>query len=115
MLVACVMEIYRSERIDGAESALPEAQDLGEMITLYSLSLIIESAVRTHGLSAPRPSLDTFFSWDRIRRLAKTIPELSDFLDRACILKHSKQGWLGAIKDKILSGWRGNGLQESNN
>ena len=103
MLIACVVEIYR----DGSRRSAPIAPEkLGELLTLYSLSLIIESAVRRHGLAAPRPEVKDFFSWDRIVALSNEIPELSDFLKQACMLKSSKSGWFEALKTKLRSGRR---------
>lgn len=104
MLIACVIEIYRSG--SGDRSRI-DTDKMGEMVTIYALSLIIESAARSHGLSAPRPELSDFFSWERFRRLSREIPELSDFLERACILKPAKAGWLDAIRAKLRGGLRG--------
>ena len=105
MLVACVFEIYHQG--GKAPDSQIEPQKMGEMLTIYALSLVVESAVRNHGLSAPQPELKNFFSWNRIRKLGKKIPELSDFLNQACILKSSKTGWINSIKGKILSGLSG--------
>jgi len=103
MLVACVIELYRKGRKDVAPI---ESEKLGELLTLYALNLIIESAVRHHGLAADRPGLKNIFSSDRIRKLARKIPELTDFLEQACILKNPKLGWVEAVKKRIRSGLR---------
>lgn len=111
MLIACVVEIFRR----GSRRAAPiEPDKLGELLTLYSLSLIIESAVRHHGLAAPRPEVKDFFSWDRIVTLANEIPELSQFLKQACMMKSSKAGWFDALKTKLRTGLRTSSRSEAN-
>ncbi len=101
MLMACVLELYRQGR---ASKQRIEPKKLGELLTVYALSLIIESAARNHGLAAPPPDLKNILSSERIRKLAKKIPELSDFLDRACILKAPRARWIDTLKTSILSG-----------
>jgi hypothetical protein len=102
-LITCVLELYRKGAGDDRRL---KPERLGELLTVYALNLIIESATRHYGLAAPRPDLKNVLSPERIRKLGKKIPELADFLNQACILKASKPRWIDTIKEKILSGLR---------
>ena len=104
MLIACVTEISSFGNRTGTGLS---TEEMAERLTVYCLSLILESASRDYGLPIRRPDLEGFFSWDRIRELGKSIPEFTELLEKACMLNPPKPNWADSVKKKLLAGIRG--------
>jgi hypothetical protein len=64
-----------------------------EMITIYSLSLIMEAVSRESGIKIEQPTLENILSWDIINRLRVTNPHFIEVLEQACILPDSEIGY----------------------
>jgi hypothetical protein len=104
LLVACVHQILGSGQ--GSPRDLP-AGELAEHVTVYALSITMESIRRTSDIEMPLPTVADLLSIDRIVEFGQINREFAQFLKRACILPHSDTtaapSWFDRIKKKILS------------
>lgn len=83
ILSVCVSEILRSQHIDKTDISI---EDMLENITIYSVSLLIETVERESNIGIDQPTLGDILSWDRIIRMKKTNPKFVEALEKACIL-----------------------------
>jgi hypothetical protein len=102
VLVACVHEALGSR--DGADTTPGE---LAEKVTVYTLSITMETIRRESDIQMQLPTLDDLLSIDRIIDLGKNNPEFGRFLRRACVIGESGNGaddsLFGRVKKKIIS------------
>jgi hypothetical protein len=99
ILSVCVSEILRSHPGDIIDISIEE---MLERVTIYSLSLIMESVDRESEIGLEKPTLNNILSWDRIVKLKEINPEFIKTLEQACILREPKQSWFERIKEKFL-------------
>ncbi|WP_319523614.1 hypothetical protein [Breoghania sp.] len=99
LLVACIHEVLQNDRPAGTGA-------LAENITIYALSITMETIRRASDIKMPMPTLDDLLSIDRIVAFGKINPEFGDFLQRACILPEDESAgetnWFQRLKKKIL-------------
>lgn len=104
ILVACVHEVLRHNRKDGAKISTDE---LAESVTIYALSITMETTRRESDLQLTPPTLDNLLAVDRIVQFGKTNPDFGRFLERACIVPEGKttaeENWFGRLRKKIRS------------
>ncbi len=104
ILVACVHEVLRHS---GAAEREPTPEALAENVTIYALSITMETIRREADLEMPPPTLENLLSIDRIVRFGKINPEFGRFLERACITPGEKNGaeksWFTRLKKRIRS------------
>jgi len=102
VLVACVHEALGNSA--GADTT---AGELAEMVTVYVLSITMETIRRESDIQMQLPTLDDLLSIDRIVNLGKINPEFGRFLQRACVLGESGNSGdgslFGRVKEKIIS------------
>ena len=104
LLVACVHQaLQQGEK--GPSELTPD--DLAETVTIYALSITMETIRRSSDIRMALPTLDDLLSIDRIVAFGKTNPTFGRFLQRACILPdHSpttEENWFQRLKKKILT------------
>jgi hypothetical protein len=99
ILSVCVSEILRSHPGDIIDISIEE---MLERVTIYSLSLIMESVDRESEIGLEKPTLNNILSWDRIVKLKEINPEFIKTLEQACILREPKQNWFERVKEKFL-------------
>jgi hypothetical protein len=104
ILTACVHEVLGHSRGAGAEVS---ADELAENVTIYALSITMETIRRQADLEMTLPTLQNLLSIDRIVAFGKINPDFGQFLQRACIApgngKSSEGNWFQQLKEKILS------------
>jgi hypothetical protein len=83
ILSVCVSELLMSQHNDKTDIPIKEMLD---KITIYSISLIIETVDRESNIGIDQPTLEDIFNWDRIIRMKKSNPEFVEALEKACIL-----------------------------
>jgi hypothetical protein len=102
VLVACVHEALGNR--DGADTTPGE---LAEKVTVYALSITMETIRRESDIQMQLPTLDDLLSIDRIIGFGKINPEFGRFLRRACVIAEGGNGsdgsLFGRVKEKILS------------
>ncbi|BBO70848.1 hypothetical protein DSCA_47780 [Desulfosarcina alkanivorans] len=102
VLVSCVHEILRYNRGNGTELSSGE---LAESVTIYALSITMESIRRESDIEMTPPTLENLLSIDRIVQFGKINPEFGRFLERACIAPDSQppaeESWFQRLKNKI--------------
>jgi hypothetical protein len=104
LLVACIHEVLGYNR-----SAEPDisAEALAEYITIYALSITMETIRRESDIEMTPPTLENLLSIDRIVQFGKINPDFGRFLERACVVpqneKSIEKSWFERLKKKILS------------
>jgi hypothetical protein len=104
ILVSCVHEVLYHNR-----GAAPEisADELAENVTIYALSITMETIRRQAELEMTPPTLQNLLSIDRIVAFGKINPDFGQFLQRACIVPENgiaqEAHWFQRLKKKILS------------
>ena len=86
ILSVCVSDILVSRGDNTTDISI---EKMLEMITIYSLSLIMEAVSRESGIKIEQPTLENILSWDIINRLRVTNPQFIKVLEQACILPDS--------------------------
>lgn len=105
VLVACVHEVLRHHQ----RGAGPEisTEELAENITIYALSITMETIRREADLEMPPPTLKNLLSLDRIVQFGKINPDFGQFLKRACIVPENEtpaeESWFKRLQKKIHS------------
>ena len=84
LLVACVHEALQQKQRGGSDLSPAE---MAENVTIYALSITMESIRRTADIQMPLPALDNLLSIERIVAFGKTNPEFGRFLQGACIIR----------------------------
>lgn len=83
------------------------ADDLAEHVTIYALSVTMETIRRESDIKMELPTMEDLLSIERIVRFGKTNPEFGRFLERACIISDSEtadeENWFQRLRKKILS------------
>ena len=100
ILMTCVYEILAYQAGEHVEIA---PDDMAEKMTIYALSIIMESVHREDGIGLEMPNLDNILSMDRIIAFKKNNPDFIKFLKQVCIVRNSDKGWFKNIKEKLLS------------
>lgn len=104
VIVSCVHEVLHAKQGIGPELS---AEEMAEKVTIYALSITMESIRRESGIKMPTPTLENLLSIDRIVQFAKINPDFGQFLERACIAPETEtpaeKSWLQQLKSKILS------------
>ena len=82
ILSACVTEItsYQNEGYSDIKE-----RDMFEKLTMYALSVTIESVNKKADLGLGQPTLDNIFDRNRFLQLRKIRPELGAILDMVCL------------------------------
>jgi hypothetical protein len=76
VLVACVHEVLRANRASGPD--IP-ADELAEHVTIFALSVTMETIRRESDIQMTLPSMQDLLSIDRIVQFAKSIPNSAAF------------------------------------
>lgn len=104
LLVACVHEALGNSRNTAPEIS---ADELAENVTIYALSITMETIRRESDIEMTPPTLENLLSIDRIIRFSQINPEFGRFLERACIVPENEpsteKGWFKGLKKKIKS------------
>lgn len=104
LLVACVHEVLGYDRSAKREIS---AEALAEYITIYALSLTMESIRREEDIEMTLPTLENLLSIDRIVQFGRINPDFGRFLESACVVpqneKSIEKSWFERLKKKILS------------
>ena len=105
ILVACVHEALHHNQ----QSASPEisAEELAGMVTIYALSITMETIRRESDMALPPPTLHNLLSVERIVQFGKINPDFGQFLKRACMVTGNEtpaeESWFKQLKKKIIS------------
>ena len=83
ILSVCVSELLISQHSNSTDISIEE---MLEKITIYSISLIMETVDRESNIGIEKPTLEDILYWDRMIRMKKTNPEFVETLEKACIL-----------------------------
>ena len=100
VLMTCVYEIIAYQ---AGEHVDITPDDMAEKMTIYALSIIMETVHREDNIGLEMPDLDNILSMDRIIAFKKTNPEFINFLKQVCIARNSEKGWFRNIKEKLLN------------
>jgi hypothetical protein len=104
ILVSCVHEILRDNNGAGPEISSGE---LAENVTIYALSITMESIRRESDMEMTPPTLENLLSIDRIVQFGRINPEFGRFLEQACIVPDNpmpdEDSWFQRLKKKIRS------------
>ena len=104
LLVACVHEVRGYNRSAKREVS---AEALAEYITIYALSLTMETIRRESDIEMTLPTLENLLSIDRIIQFGQINPDFGRFLEKACVVpqngKPVEKSWFKQLKQKILS------------
>ncbi len=104
LLIACVHEALRHQRGSGADLS---AEELAEHVTIYALSITMETIRRQSDIAMALPTAENLLSIDRIVAFGKTNPEFGRFLKRACIAPEDNTpddlSWFQRLKRTILA------------
>ena len=100
LLSSSVYEILRHKHGDIVDISI---EKMLEMVVIYALSIVMESADRESGIGLEPPDLDNILSIDRILAFKKVNPEFVNLLKQACIVRETDKGWLHKFKQKLLS------------
>jgi hypothetical protein len=100
LLVACIHEVLRRNRSASSDIS---ADELAECVTIYALSITMETTRRESDIHMALPTLKNLLSIDRIVRFGKVNPEFGRFLEQTCIVDTSSRptNWLQRLKEKI--------------
>jgi hypothetical protein len=104
VLVSCVHEVLHAK-----QKATPDisAEEMAEKVTIYALSITMETIRRESGIKMPTPTVENLLSIDRIVQFGKINPDFGHFLERTCIAPENatrkEESWLQRLKKKILS------------
>ncbi len=102
LLVACVHEVLGHNA--GSHDDLPP-EALAEHVTIYALSITMETIRRESDMEMTLPTLEDLLSIDRIVRFGKANPDFGQFLARACITPEAASAagnnWFQQLKKKI--------------
>lgn len=99
ILTVCVLEILRSQPDLKTDMS---TREMLEKVTIYSLSLIMETVHREVDIGVKPPTLGNILSWDRIASLKDSHPEFIHMLEQACIYRGRKTGWFQKIKETVF-------------
>lgn len=104
VLASCVHEVLHSKQKAGPDIS---AEEMAEKVTIYALSITMETIRRESGIKMPTPALENLLSVDRIVQFGKINPDFGQFLKRACIAPENEtsagESWLQRLKKKIIS------------
>ena len=104
ILVSCVHEVLRFNRGAGPEIS---AEELAEQVTIYALSITMETIRRESDLQMTPPTLENLLSIDRLVQFGKINPDFGQFLEQACVVRdngaHADMHWFNRFKQKIRS------------
>ncbi len=104
VLVACVHEVFRYKQGAGPEIS---AEALAENVTIFALSITMETIRRESDMEMMPPTLENLLSIDRIVQFGKINPDFGRFLEQACIIPENEtldeKSWFQRLKKKILS------------
>jgi len=102
VLVACIHEARENQERKGSDLS---ADEMAENVTIYALSITMETIRRSADIQMPLPTLDNLLSIDRIVAFGRTNPEFARFLQRTCIIPDNnsavEENWLQRLKKKI--------------
>ncbi len=104
VLLACVHEILHHQEKD--VSAMSPVE-LAECITVYALSITMESIGRQGDIGLVAPTVDNILSIERIAGYRKKHPEFIRMLEKSCIVDEKETSWFHDVKRKIFSGLLG--------
>lgn len=109
ILTACVHEVIRANR--GPDAKLSPGQ-LAENITIYALSITMETIRRESDMAMTPPTLANLLSIGRIVQFGKINPTFGQFLESVCIGHESEaqdnetpaeKSWFKKLTEKIRS------------
>lgn len=104
VLVACVHEVLRHNRGDRVDLS---AEELAENVTIFALSITMESIRRESEMVMAPPTLENLLSLDRIVDFGKINPDFGQFLRGACIVPEVRssevENWFQRLKRKIFT------------
>jgi len=98
LLTTCVIELVRYQ--EGTIVELSN-EDLLDKVTLFALTLTMETARRESKFDITPPSLDNILDWTRIYDVQADRPEFIDVLEKACILRRPKRNWIKNLRDRF--------------
>lgn len=102
LLVASVHEALGYTH--GPNADLP-SEALAEHVTIYALSITMETIRRESDMEMTLPTLDNLLSIDRIIQFGSVNPDFGQFLARACITPEPTtaggRNWFQQLKQKI--------------
>ena len=100
ILTACVYEILKFTHGDNFNIT---PKEMAEKMTIYAISLTMETVNRDSDIGMKPPDLDDIFSIDRIIAYKKINPEFLKILKDACIVRDAEKGWFQNMKERLLS------------
>jgi hypothetical protein len=104
VLVSCVHEVLGYNRGKGP---VLSTEALAEHVTIYALSITMETIRRESDMQMAPPTLENLLSIDRIVQFGKTNPDFGRFLERSCIVPEdqtpAEESWFQRLKKKIRS------------
>lgn len=104
VLVSCVHELLRYNRSNRPDIS---TEELAENVTIYALSITMETIRRESDMEMAPPTLENLLSIDRIVQFGKINSDFGQFLEQACIAPQNKTpaeaSWFNRLKKKILS------------
>jgi|GEM_PF-395957 len=98
LLSTCVIELVRYQ--EGTIVELSN-EDLLDKVTLFALTLTMETARRESEFDLDLPSLENILEWDRIYDVQSERPEFIDVLEKACILRKPKRNWIKDLRERF--------------
>lgn len=100
MLSACVHEILHYLKKDISKMSPVQ---LAESVTIYALSITMETISRQTDIGLVAPTVDTILSIERIAGYRKKNPAFIRMLEKSCIVDEKETGWFHDVKRKIFS------------
>ncbi|CAB5079417.1 hypothetical protein D3OALGA1CA_1600 [Olavius algarvensis associated proteobacterium Delta 3] len=98
LLTTCVIELVRYQEGTIVELSNDELLD---KVTLFAVSLTMETARRESNFDVDPPSLENILEWSRVYDVQSDRPEFIDVLEKACILRKPKQNWIKNLRARF--------------
>jgi hypothetical protein len=89
LLSVCVYEILSHHDVD---KSMISTEDMIEKMTIYAISIVMESVNRESDIGLEPPDLDNILSVERIAGFKKNNPELNDLFEKACVFPDAAKG-----------------------
>jgi hypothetical protein len=98
LLATCVIELVRYQEGTIVELSNDELLD---KVTLFAVTLTMETARRESSFDVDPPSLENILEWNRVYDVQSDRPEFIDVLEKACILRKPKRNWIKNLRKRF--------------